>query len=361
MKTKNRKNTGNPSRLHNFLHSKYFPQILLAFLGLITVSTLVLFELQVRSLMPSGEPGLSYRRRYALIGDRTSSFLNSVCESAKARAAESGDYVEFTGKTLDVDYSAPELMNIAVASRVDGIILDADDSTAMSDAIRDANDAGIPVICIGTDSYGSPRKSYVGISYYTLGQEYGKFITSHLVTDNVMHVLVIASPEEHVTGQNLVLNGLRDYISSQHRTSRFQVTSQILGDSGMFSTAEAVADLFTASSPGTLPDILVCLDETSTTSACQAIVDSNHVGDVQILGYSLNDTIVNALQKGIIPATLAVSTQEIGEKAVDDLNEYLDSDFLSEYSSIDISTVTAANLDSYLQNTESSSGEGRQS
>ncbi len=361
MKRKNRKNAGIRSRFHNLLHSGYFPQLLLAFLALITVSTLVLFELQVRSLMPSEASGLSYRRRYALIGDRTSSFLNSVYESASARASESGDYVEFTGKDLDVDYSTLELMNIAIAAKADGIILDADDSAAVSDAIRTANDAGIPVICIGTDSYGSARKSYVGISYYTLGQEYGKFITSHLVTDNVMQVLVIASPEEHVTGQNLVFNGLRDCIASQHRTSRFQITSQILGDSGMFSTAEAVTDLFTNTAPEKLPDILVCLDETSTTSACQAIVDSNHVGDVQILGYSLNDTIINALQKGVIPATLAISTQEIGTKAVDDLNEYLDSDFLSEYSSIDITTVTAANLDSYLENTTDPRREGSQS
>ncbi len=358
MKTKDTKNTGIRPRVHNFLHSRYFPQLLLAFLALITVSTLILFELQVRALLPSESSGLSYRRHYALVGDRTSSFLNSVYESASARAAESGDYVEFTGKELDVDYSTLELMNIAIAARTDGIILDADDSAAMSDAIREANDAGIPVICIGTDSYGSARKSYVGISYYTLGQEYGKFITSHLVTDNVMQVLVIASPEEHVTGQNLVFNGLRDYIANQHRTSRFQITSQILGDSGMFSTTEAVTDLFTSTSPEKLPDILVCLDETSTTSACQAIVDSNHVGDVQILGYSLNDTIINALQKGIIPATLSISTQEIGTKAVDDLNEYLDSDFLSEYSSIDITTITAANLDSYLESAADPRGEG---
>lgn len=330
----------------------HFPQLLLSILALITVCTLVLFEMQLRTLLPSKTPGLSFRRHYALIGDRTSSFLNAVYESAGRRASESNDYIEFTGKDLDVEYTTPELMDIAIAAKVDGIILDADDSTEMSDSILRANEAGIPVICIGTDSYGSARKSYVGVSYYTLGQEYARYITSHLVTRDVMRVLVIASPEGHVTGQNLVYNGIRDYISSQHRTSHFQISSKILGDSGIFSTAEAVSDLFDNDSEEALPDILVCLDETSSTSACQAIVDSNHVGDVKILGYSLNDTIANALQKGVLSATLTISTQEIGEKAVDDLNEYIDSDFVSEYTSIDITTVTASNLDACLGSME---------
>lgn len=348
MTPKDSKNTGLRPRLYRLFHSRSFPQLLLAALSLVTVITLVLFELQVQSLLSSSRNVLSFRHHYALIGDTSSPFLNSVYASAQEEAALSGDYVEFLGKGLDKDYSALERMNIAVSANVDGIILDADDSSEMADAINQADEAGIPVICIGTDSYGSARKSFVGISYYTLGQEYGKFITSHLVTDNVMKVLVIASPEEHVTGQNLVFNGLRDYIAQQHRTSRFQISSQILGGDDRFSTAEAVTDLF-GSDTQSLPDILVCLDETSTTSACQAIVDSNHVGDVQILGYYLNDTIINALQKGIISATLTIPAQEIGQKAVDGLNEYLGSDFVSEYSSIDIETITSATLDDYLE------------
>lgn len=347
MTSKDRKFHKTYARFQRLLHSRKFPQLLLLVLSLITVITLVLFELQVRSLLSSSDRTLSFRRHYALIGDPSSPFLGSVYTTAQEEASRSGDYVEFMGKDLDKDYSSLELMNIAIAARVDGIILDADDSSDMTAAIAQADEAGIPVICIGTDNYGSARKSFVGISYYTLGQEYGKFITSHLVTDNVMKVLVIASPEEHVTGQNLVFNGLRDYIAQQHRTSRFQISSQILGGDDRFSTAEAVTDLF-GSETQSLPDILVCLDETSATSACQAIVDSNHVGDVQILGYYLNDTIINALQKGIIPATLTISAQEIGQKAVDGLNEYLSSDFVSEYSSIDIETITAATLDDYL-------------
>ncbi len=91
----------------------------------------------------------------------------------------------------------------------DGIIVNAIDNADMEEAVNSAAQQNIPVICVGTDIYGSKRSSYVGISYYTLGQAYAQCILP-LQKDAQQRVLVIKSPEEHTTGQALILSGLQD-------------------------------------------------------------------------------------------------------------------------------------------------------
>ena len=99
-------------------------------------------------------------------------------------------------------------------------------------------------------------------------------------------------------------------------------------------------------------DILICLDETSTTCTCQAVVDTNHVGDVAIFGYYINDVSLDAIRKEVINGSLTVSAKEIGKSAVDSLEEYLSSGFTNEYASISIESVTPENVDAYGEEEE---------
>ncbi|MGN1024349.1 MAG: sugar ABC transporter substrate-binding protein [Lachnospiraceae bacterium] len=313
-----------------------------------TILSFVLYRSRMQELVAAGGSTPSYRRHFSFVGDSSKTFQSAVYEAAAEEAAAQRDYLEFTGSSLDVSYSLEELMDLAAASSPDGIIVNALDTEGMENAVNSAAQSGIPVICVGTDIYGSKRSSYVGISYYTLGQTYAQCILPLTSDDKQQTVLVIGSPEEHTTGQNLILSGLRDTLTQSGKEDRFTVTYQTVGDDKSFSTAEAVTDLFMG---GDLPDILICLDETSTTCACQAVVDANHVGDVAIFGYYLNDFILDAIQKEVINGSLTVSTKEIGKSAVDNLEEYLSTGFTSEYTAIGIDTVTEENADTYEEET----------
>lgn len=321
------------------------------FFAVTTIVSLVLFEYQVRRVGSGSGSSTTYTRHYAFIGDRSSTFLQSVYEAAADAGEDSGDYVEFTGNSLDTAYTDLQLMNIAVKSDVDGIIVNANDSDEMRDAIASAEEAGIPVVCIGSDSYGASRQSYVGISYYNLGQAYGTEIEKLAAPAGsgtggkaVQQVIILTSPSDRSKGQNLVYSGMRDYIRSVNLSSYFEFSTRTVGNGTMFSAAEDITDLFSSDD---LPDIIICLDETNTTAACQSIVDTNHVGDVTILGFYLNDTILNAIAKRIIPATFTVDTTRIGQEAVNCLDEYSENGFVTDYVSIDIEAVTADNAESY--------------
>ena len=77
------------------------------------------------------------------------------------------------GLNLETDYDKRDLMKIAIDSKVDGIIVEADESAMMTDLIREAEDNGIPVVTVLEDNTQAGRQSYVSISYYNLGREYG--------------------------------------------------------------------------------------------------------------------------------------------------------------------------------------------
>ena len=331
--------------------------IVIAALAAGTVVSFTLFHRHMNSILAMADGGTAFRRHFAYVGDPSNSFQNAIYEAASQEAAANGDYVESVGSSLEMSYSLEELMNIAAASAPDGIIVNAIDNADMEEAVNSAAQQNIPVICVGTDIYGSKRSSYVGISYYTLGQAYAQCILP-LQKDAQQRVLVIKSPEEHTTGQALILSGLHDALRQSGADSSFSITYQTVGDSKSFSTAEAVEDLFAV---GDLPDILICLDETSTTCTCQAVVDTNHVGDVAIFGYYVNDVILDALQKEVISGSLTVSTKEIGKSAVDSLEEYLSTGFTSEYSPIGIESVIPENADAYASDnagaSETESGE----
>ncbi len=279
-------------------------------------------------------------RHIAFIGDQSNSFQKEIYEAARQAGLPKGVYVEFTGSDMETKYNITTLMKIAVASDVDGIIVYGDSSDRLKSAINMANNKGIPVVCVGNDNYGSARASFVGISSYALGQEYGKCIAGYQ-KDVPQDVLIFTGTGGSVSTQSLVVSGMIDYITKAGKSQSFNFTTENAGDGTMFSAAEAVTDLFARD---TIPSILVCLDETTTTAVCQAIVDANQVGNVTAMGFYLNDTIRNALSKNVMAATITVSPELLGEESLNCMNEYLDTGFVTEYVPIDIVTVTQQNV-----------------
>ncbi len=64
-------------------------------------------------------------------------------------------------------------MKMAIAARVDGILIQPDGSDETNGLIADAIAKGIPVITVMSDASGSGRLGFVGYISYDLGQLYG--------------------------------------------------------------------------------------------------------------------------------------------------------------------------------------------
>lgn len=288
-----------------------------------------------------------YEKHFAMItGKEDSDFWDKVYESALEEGKKRGIYIERFGKQLAVEYNRNELIKTAIAASVDGIIVPGDEDEKTVALIDEAVGQGIPVVTVLRDSTGSLRQCFVGDNSYNLGQEYGRQILELLAgkEEEDCRILVLIDDSRKDTSQNLILLGIREILEKElgeeHPVS---VETAMVDTTRSFSPEESIRDIFLNSDK--LPDIMVCLNEVYTRCAYQAAVDYNKVGTVQLLGFYDSETILNAVEKNIIYATVALDTEQMGRLCVEALDEYVKTGYTNGYMAVDTRWITAENVE----------------
>lgn len=316
-----------------------------SFMLLITIGSMFFFRMQMdkASRLMEGASYESYESYYAMISSNHESALwRSIYQGAVEAAAENGAYVKMLGSNLSTDYSRQDLMRIAIASGVDGIILEADESGDYTGLINEADAAGIPVVTVMGDDTTSNRKSFIGVNNYNLGREYGRQVL--LAGEDVQEVLVLISTSMPDTSQNIIFSGIQETLVEAGRDDIRVYAAAIEGDN-TFAVEESVRDVFLEQSM----DVLICLDELSTTCAYQAVVDFNRVGQIDIIGYYDSETILRGIERNVIHSTIALDTGEMGEYSIEALEEYRETGYVSDYFGVDTDLITIENVRDYLE------------
>lgn len=330
--------------------------------GLLAAAAVILFLavfvfvgfLQSEKIMQAAEQVQEYRRHYGLITDSFEDvFWKSVYEEARAYGEESGVYLEWIGKDLAVDYGKTELLQLAIDAAVDGILLEGDDSEQIRRLIEQAENQGIPVVTVFSDSYESKRSSFVGLSSYHLGREYGRQII-RVATRDMKEILILMDTRLQGSGQSIVFNGIKETLENEGNHLTLEVKTLAVSEDTAFSGEETIRQFLSRSVQGQVrpPDMIICLSEKNTMRTYQAIVDYNLVGQVGLLGYYVTDDILDGVERKVIQATIAVDTQKMGIKGIEALEEYLDTGHVNEYITIDVDVVTINNIEEYIQNGE---------
>lgn len=382
--------------------------LLPVFLSVICVVVTVTMAVYVLWLYQSSyqeeTAGEIYDRYYIMITqDEQSAFWQSVYQGACERALEKNVYVDWLGNDQFQDYSVEEQMEIAVASGVDGIIVTADESEEMTELIDRAVTAGIPVVTLYGDNTRSARCSFVGVGAYNLGREYGRqalkimrekligAIETQLVigqnadrtgtedgeiriqkesdgnvstmeqreleigsSDRPIRVTLLVNSYANSLDQNIIYSGIQEAIEQDRGETAVELSLRSVDDTNAFSVEESVRDLFMEEN---IPDILICLNELNTTCAYQAVVDYNKVGTVSILGHYVSDTILNAIDRNVIYATVDIDTPQMGGFCIDALEEYHELGYTSQYFTADISLISRDNVEEYLRGEEAGGDE----
>ena len=168
----------------------------------------------------------------------------------------------------------------------------------------------------------------------------------HNVMGNPVKVAVLVNAYASDVDQNILYSGIQDTMENEKSTDielEFETIS--IDGTNDFSVEESIRDIFMEED---VPDIIVCLDELSTTCAYQAVVDYNMVGDVNILGYYVSDTIVNAIDRRVIYATIVIDTEQMGSCCIEALQEYHDLGYTSQYFAADVTVIDHNNVSQYL-------------
>jgi len=325
------------------------------FLGILSASTIILlaltivgliaFYIQVDAYQASGiEDYQTYSRLYVYIADSPDSTVSdNLYQDLKEYGLQNDCYVERLGDDLVTSYSKEELMEIAIKSKVAGIILEGDDSEETASLIDKANDAGIPVVTVMSDASNSSRCSFVGMNNYSAGTEYGNLVLEAAATKgkNGVKALVLMSSGD--SNETALYMAIQEKLSG----SNIALTSAVIESDSAFSAEEKIIDIL--DEYDSMPDILVCLSDINTRCAYQYIVDKNFVGKTTIIGYYDSDTVLEGIERGAIAATFSVDTEQVAKYCVNALNEYIEMGNVNSYFGTDYVLINADNVSKYIE------------
>lgn len=285
-----------------------------------------------------------YKYHYALISEEADApFWEAIYSAALDRGKEMNIYVERIGSSLPSAYPLGDLMKIAIASKVDGIIIEPNGEEEITELINAADDAGIPVVTILNDEPKSKRKSFVGVNSYNQGQIYGKQVLE-VIGEGKKYVKVLLNSDSNNPGMNVIDSGIREMVAGLD----VQVESVYVNTQSTFSSEEDIRNIIKDTQNPI--EVLVCLTAIDTRCAYQAVVDYNKVGEIDIIGYYDSDLILSAIQKEIIHSTMTIDTKQMGAFCVDAMNEYMQTGQVSDYFSVDIYAINNSNIKDYIHN-----------
>lgn len=321
----------------------------------IVLGAIVLFaNFQRRKLVLEDEKntgGKHYQYHVAMIvKDSSDTYWQFLYEAARDKGKEDNIYIENFGSLLNKEYERTELVEMAIAAKVDGIILEAENTEEMRKVISEAKDNAIPVMTIGTDAPGSKRISFVTANDYAIGVKYGEDITSLAKTKGEnLKVTVLLPLNKEGMQPNLVYSAIREMVDKAEK--RISISTLSTGEKDDFESEEMIRNLL-VSPEEERPEAIVCLNAADTMSAYQSVVDYNLVGKVEIIGSYITPQILEGIEKGIIHSSLVTDAAEMGKLAATGMNEYLTTEYISEYLSAQSELVTADNVDQYLEKDE---------
>lgn len=315
---------------------------------IVTLASVFLYRALIQHTVKLDTGGnTTYSYHLAMISESHSDpFWKNVWLAASAEGAEKDAYVEWIGSSLTEQYPLSSLMEMAIAARVDGIMIQPDGSDEIKELIASAISQGIPVITVMSDASGSGRQGFVGYNSYDLGQLYGQQVRAAAAQmSGPCHAVVLFGSDVSENTQNIVYSSLMENLEG----TSVSLSVLNIDNSNVFSAEEAIRELVvsTPQEGDAAPDILICLNATNTVCACQAVVDHNKVGEIQILGYYDSDEILTAVEKRIIFATVAVDANRVGASSVDAVMEYLQFSRTSDFTPVSLSVVTADNVEEY--------------
>lgn len=273
-------------------------------------------------------------------------FWQSVRRGAEEAARDLKVAIECNGPRKYDSEEEIKYFDIAIASRVDGIITHVTDPERITPYIDKAVDMGIPVIALNDDAQFSKRQSFVGVNNYNLGVEWGRLIVDASGGEGVVAMISPDNKGDESTYQDMILSGLKESIKNY---PDIQLRRIVVKDSEIFSAEEAIRQLIINENEVTM---LLCMNATDTIRAANAVVDLNKVSKVNIVGYHDNSEILNYVKTGVIFGTIAGDAHGMGYKSVEAIVELKESNRVSEYITSKLNVITHGNVERYIRDKE---------
>ena len=296
----------------------------------------------------SEEIAKTYQYHCAFVsGDSEDPLSRSIYEGAKEAGEKAGIYVEYFGENLSLNYKVDELLEIAIASKVDAIILKGAGSRSTERLIDQAMAGGIAVVTVAEDDMASKRCSFIGINKFRMGYDLCAEALLERKTEKGK-LMVLFDQAADNPDNTIAISGTKKYLDEN--SGEYILETQVIDSRESYNIEEQIRMLLR--NANNRPDIILCTSMAQTQCVYQTLVDLNIVGEVEVIGFYYNQPILEAVEKGIIQATYVIDAKEMGRQAVNSVSEFKKYGYVSDYVSVEAEIVNGKNIKSWLENEE---------
>ncbi|MBZ2386314.1 D-ribose ABC transporter substrate-binding protein [Anaerococcus murdochii] len=244
-------------------------------------------------------------------------FFVSIREGIEEKAKEEGAEVVISDAQNDSSVQSNQIEDL-ITQKVDLIIINPVDSTAISSSVQKANEANIPVICVDRGTEDGEIVSLVASNNVEGGKMAGEFILEKV-------------------GENaevIQLEGIPGASSTRERGQGFEEATKdkinlVASQTANFDRAEGLTvmeNLLQAQ-----PDVkaVFCQNDEMALGASEAIKASGK--DIVIVGFDGNDDAVEAVKNGDLAATVAQQPKKMGKLAMENAINHLKGETIEEH------------------------------
>ncbi|UJF34901.1 sugar-binding protein [Paenibacillus hexagrammi] len=235
-----------------------------------------------------------------------------VEKGAKKAALQHHIEIECIGPVRNSMEEQLKLLEKAIASKVDGIIVQGLNDEKFTPVINKAMDRGIPVLTIDTDAPTSKRLAYVGTNNREAGSLLGQIVLQ--ITGGAGKVGVIIGSES-AESQMQRLSGLQSSIASY---KNLQIVDVRPSNISLMEAIQQASEMLQSH-----PEIttMVGTSATDALGILQAAKSLKRV-DLRIIGFDDLPETLDAIGKGDIEATVVQEPYGMGKTSVDLLDDY---------------------------------------
>lgn len=316
-----------------------YNNLLLILLVLVTAASGVLYWLQQEEA-DVVQPNPEYH--FYFIGQNSvDPFWREVSKGIESAAEKYNVAVEFNSPRFNNPVEGLKYLDIAILSKVDGIIVHAATGGRFREFINRAYSEDIPVVTIETDDNNSDRSTFVGTNSFLLGKEAARLMIK--ATAGTANIAVVVSNDIEIdeVSENLKLNG---FLSTIKEYPGMQITEIFTSKMGILS-AEEITQTIISSYPEV--DAILTTNSVDTLGAVQLIIDQNQVGNITLIGYGETESILRYIRNGIIYGTVMSDPFRMGYESLKALVDIKKDNNASTFIDTGVKIITKENLNEF--------------
>ena len=278
-------------------------------------------------------------------------------ENMKKGAADGGEEMLCNITFAVPDDPSPEaqaaLIQEAVDKKTGAIIVAPSDRDQLTDQLRAANDAGIPVVAVGSEvSYSGERTAVVGPQNGSAGAIAGR--RAEEIVPEGGRFAVIGSTESDTDCQERAAGFIRYLESSSKASFTFSASKYCDGDADK--AKELALELMEQD-----PDLTLILGASDNAAGgiCRAVKEKGLTSKISVIGFGASDEEIGFVREGLLAGIMVQNPYNIGYLGVRNCMKLLSGQTVPQFIDTGFNFVDKSNInEDYIKLLLDPAGEG---